>query len=95
MGHKPTQLSGGQQQRVAIARSLANSPTCCWPTSRRARSTPTPGEEVLKLFNELNADGLTLAIVTRPRRGPRGAPACGLSATATSSPIEAPPGEAK
>jgi putative ABC transport system ATP-binding protein len=62
--HRPPQLSGGEQQRVAIARALANRPEVVFadePTGELDRRT---GEEVLALFQRLNAGGTTLVVVT-------------------------------
>jgi putative ABC transport system ATP-binding protein len=64
LAHRPPHLSGGEQQRVAIARALANRPQVLFadePTGELDRRT---GDEVISLFERLNADGATLVVVT-------------------------------
>ena len=62
--HRPSQMSGGQQQRVAIARALANSPDLLLADEPTGALDSKTGREVLQLFRDLNADGLTLILVT-------------------------------
>lgn len=64
VGHKPNELSGGQQQRAAIARALVGTPELLLadePTGALDRAT---GQEVLKLFGELNSMGNTIVMIT-------------------------------
>jgi putative ABC transport system ATP-binding protein len=60
----PTRLSGGEQQRVAIARALLGSPTlllCDEPTGNLDSANT---EALLRLFDSLASQGLTLVVVT-------------------------------
>ncbi len=65
--HLPTEMSGGQKQRLAIARALITKPHVILADEPTGALDSTTSQEVMEVIEEVNAEGITVVVVTHER----------------------------
>lgn len=64
INHLPNELSGGQMQRVSIARAIVSKPKLILADEPTGAVDTKTGNEIIKIFEELNNNGQTIILIT-------------------------------